>query len=68
MGKQSESTTQNTYPLWLSALLNPLISGSTEKMGNFQNQGWEVLQGRNYKNAPKVGPGNRQVLKEGPGD
>lgn len=59
MGKQSESTTQNTYPAWLSALLNPLIAGSTGKMGDFQNQGWEVLQGRDYKNAPKGGPKGR---------
>lgn len=67
MGKTSTSETQNTYPEWLSALLNPLIKGSTEKMGNFQNQGWEVLQGRDYKKAPKGGPGNRPTAKYPPG-
>jgi len=47
MGKTSRSETQNTYPEWLSQLLNPLIAGSTQKMGDFQNQGWNVLQGGN---------------------
>ena len=54
MGKTSTSETQNTYPEWLEQLLNPLIAGSTKKMGDFQNQGWEVLQGRDYKKAPPV--------------
>ena len=67
MGKTSTSETQNTYPAWLEQLLNPLIAGSTEKMGNFQNQGWEVLQGRDYKNAPQLKKPTRGQGKYKPG-
>ena len=66
MGKTSTSETQNTYPQWLQQMLMPLMRGSTEKMGNFQNQGWEVLQGKNYKKAPKVGR-NASQPKSGTG-
>jgi hypothetical protein len=40
------STTQNTYPPWLQAALQPLIQGATQNMGTFMNQGFNVLQGR----------------------
>ena len=64
MGKTSTSETQNTYPQWLQQFLQPLIGGSTQKMGNFQNQGWEILQGRDYKKAPTV-TGTRKRSKKG---
>jgi hypothetical protein len=63
MGKTSTSETQNTYPEWLQQMLMPLMRGSTEKMGNFQNQGWEVLQGGNYKKAKKIGRKANQGAK-----
>jgi hypothetical protein len=67
MGKQGTSTTQNTYPQWLQQYLAPLIGGSTQKMGNFQNQGWEVLQGRDYKKAPQLKKPTRSRDKYPPG-
>jgi hypothetical protein len=46
MGKDSKSSTQNTYPAWLMAALKPLMEGSAARMGEFQSQGYNVLQGR----------------------
>ena len=57
MGKTSRSETQNTYPAWLQQYLEPLIGGSAQRSGAFQDQGWEVLQGRDYKNAKPVSTG-----------
>jgi hypothetical protein len=48
MGKTGRSETQNTYPAWLSAYLQPLIKGSVERLGEFQSQGHNVLQGKPY--------------------
>ena len=57
MGKTSRSETQNTYPAWLSAYLKPLIGGSAARSAEFQDQGWQVLQGGDYKEAkPAVMP------------
>jgi hypothetical protein len=53
MGKTSRSETQNTYPAWLQAYLNPLIGGSAARVGDFQDQGWQVLQGGDYRQATK---------------
>jgi hypothetical protein len=52
------STTQNTYPPWLMSALQPLIGGATRNMGQFMNQGFNVLQGRDPNaGAPQGGGG-----------
>jgi len=51
------STTQNTYPPWLMSALQPLIGGATRNMGQFMNQGFNVLQGRDPNAAQGGGPG-----------
>ena len=59
MGKQSKSTTQNTYPQWLSAILEPYIGGSVARNQEFQGQGYNVLQGRPYNEGMNLlPPGN----------
>jgi hypothetical protein len=64
MGKSPETTTQNTFPPWLMSALKPLISNSAKNMGTFANQGFEVLQGGDYRNAA---PGGTQTLNvQGP--
>ncbi len=52
-GKNSHGTSTNTptIPPWLSGILQPLLSGSAMKLGEMQNQGWDVLQG----NTPQTG-------------
>lgn len=52
MGKPKQSTTENTFPPWLMQALQPLMRASTENMLNFQSQGQQVLQGKDYRNAP----------------
>jgi hypothetical protein len=59
MGKQPSSTTQNTFPPWLSAALNPLISNATKNMGQFGAQGFNVLQGQPYNTGDAANAVNR---------
>ncbi|HUV74218.1 MAG TPA: hypothetical protein VMW79_07910 [Anaerolineae bacterium] len=52
-GKNSSgsSTTQSVIPPWLKGIMEPLLGGSATKLQEFQNQGWDVLQG----NQPQQG-------------
>lgn len=45
------SSTQVVIPPWIEAIMKPLLSGSATKLQEFQNQGWDVLQG----NTPQTG-------------
>jgi len=49
MGKEQKSSTQNTFPPWLMNALRPLIEQQTQNMGTFSNQGFNVLQGLDYR-------------------
>jgi len=77
MGKEQKSSTQNTFPPWLMNALRPLIEQQTQNMGTFSNQGFNVLQGLDYRDAakggtrsvpvgnPKINPGDLEVLLGG---
>lgn len=66
MGKTSKSTTQNTYPQWLMDALQPLMRGSTQRLGEFQAQGHNILQGRPYNEGViPATQGNRRAVGGG---
>lgn len=67
MGKDSTSTTQNTYPQWLMEALQPLMQGSAARMAEFQSQGSNVLQGRPYNQGVKNLPAGGSRPERGPG-
>lgn len=52
-GKNSHGSSTNTptIPPWLTGILQPLLRNSAMKLGEMQNQGWDVLQG----NTPTTG-------------
>lgn len=64
-GKSSSgsSTTTPTIPPWLQGIIQPLLSGSAQKMQTLQNQGWDVLQG----NQPETGVSLEEVQRGGVG-
>lgn len=43
--KDQTSSTSTQIPAWLQGIMRPFLSGTATKMSQFQNKGWDVLNG-----------------------